>query len=56
MYDVSMSGPAEKKGRRRRKLLYPHPKLSLGLVLYRPFILKYVDVLDYSSTCMCVYT
>ena len=40
---------------RKRKLLYPHPKLSLGLVPYRPFTLKYVDVackkndvLDYS--------
>ena len=32
-------GPVEKK--RRRKLLYPHPKLSLGLVPYRPFILTF---------------
>ena len=30
-----LSGPVKKRGR-RRTLLYPHPKLSLGLVLYRP--------------------
>ena len=48
-------GPVEKKRSRRRKLLYPHPKLSLGLVPYRPLLLNrctYVaceinDVLDY---------
>ena len=33
-----LSGPVEKRGR-RRKLLYPHPKLSLALVPYT-FILK----------------
>ena len=31
-----LSGPVEKNRSRRRKLLYPHPKLSLGLVPYRP--------------------
>ena len=30
-----LSSPVEKKRSRRRKLLYPHPKLSLGLVPYR---------------------
>ena len=34
-----LSGPVKKKRSRRRKFLYPHPKLSLGLVLYRPFTL-----------------
>ena len=36
---------------RRRKLLYPHPKLSLGLVPYKPFYLKqmqHVEILVYS--------
>ena len=33
-----LSGPVEKKKSRRRKLLYPHPKLSLGLVPYRPLL------------------
>ena len=35
-----LSGPVEKKRRKRRTLLYPHPNLSLGLVPYRPFTLK----------------
>ena len=35
---MSLSGPVEKKRSRRRKLLYPHPKLSLGLVPYRPLL------------------
>ena len=38
-FQKQLSGPVEKK-RRRRKLLYLHPKLSLGLVPYRPFTLK----------------
>ena len=32
-----LSGPVEKKRRRRRELLYPYPKLVLGLVHYRPY-------------------
>ena len=39
-FQKQLSGPVEKKRRRRRKLLYLHPKLSLGLVPYRPFTLK----------------
>ena len=35
-----LSGPVEKKRSRRRKVLYPHPKLSLGLVLYRPLFVS----------------
>ena len=34
-YQKQLSGPVEKRSR-KRKLLYPHPKLSLGLVPYRP--------------------
>ena len=42
-----------RKRGRRRKLLYPHPNLSLGLVPYRPLekvdiVFKKNDVLDYS--------
>ena len=52
-----LSGPVEQK--RRRNLLYPHPKFSLGLVPYRPllysrctYVRTYIvckknDVLDY---------
>ena len=35
-----LSASLQKKRRRMRKLLYPHPKLSLGLVPYRTFTLK----------------
>ena len=33
-----LPGPVEKKRRRRRKLLYPLPKLSLGLLPHRPLL------------------
>ena len=42
--EKQLSGPVEKKRSGSRKLLYPHPKLSLALVPYKPFTLKYVDV------------
>ena len=35
-----LSGPVAKKRSRRRKLFYSYPKLSLGLVPYRPLTLK----------------
>ena len=35
---VHTYGLVEKKRSRRRKLLHPHPKLSLGLVPYRPLL------------------
>ena len=30
--------------RKRRRFLYPHPNLSLGLVSYKPFTLKCIDI------------
>ena len=38
--EKQLSGPVEKITSRRRKLLYPHPKFSLGLVPYRSFTLN----------------
>ena len=48
----SMDGPVEKKRSRRRNLLYPHPKLPLGLVVTVVFILE----LLYSVYLRSIYT